>query len=86
MEHIELEHPLRRLSLRIPPISISVNTLKIVQYTKKIAKEFNVIGLMNMQYAIAGDKVYVLEANLTSELFPWYQKSVISLWPGLQHK
>ena len=31
--------------------------------SKKIAKEMNVVGLMNMQYAIADDKVYVLEAN-----------------------
>ena len=35
----------------------------IKEYTKKIAKEMNVRGLMNMQYAIADDKVYVLEAN-----------------------
>ena len=48
----------------IPPISIREDHLKtIVEYTKKIAKEMKVIGLMNMQYAIEGDKVYVLEAN-----------------------
>jgi carbamoyl-phosphate synthase large subunit len=34
-----------------------------VDYTKKIAKEMKVVGLMNMQYAIADNKVYVLEAN-----------------------
>jgi len=48
----------------IPPVSISeehINT--IVDYTKKIAKEMKVVGLMNMQYAIADNKVYVLEAN-----------------------
>ncbi len=48
----------------IPPVSITkehINT--IVDYTKMIAKEMNVIGLMNMQYAIADGKVYVLEAN-----------------------
>jgi carbamoyl-phosphate synthase large subunit len=32
-------------------------------YTRKIASELNVVGLMNMQYAIAGGVVYVLEAN-----------------------
>jgi len=48
----------------IPPISIREDHLNtIVEYTKKIAKEMKVVGLMNMQYAIEGDKVYVLEAN-----------------------
>ncbi|MFC1675915.1 ATP-grasp domain-containing protein, partial [Planctomycetota bacterium] len=35
----------------------------ICEYTRKIAVEMNVVGLMNMQYAIADDIVYVLEAN-----------------------
>jgi carbamoyl-phosphate synthase large subunit len=35
----------------------------IEEYTRKIAVEFGVVGLMNIQYAIAGDTVYVLEAN-----------------------
>jgi len=35
----------------------------IIDYTQRIAKEMKVVGLMNMQYAIADDKVYVLEAN-----------------------
>jgi len=48
----------------IPPISIPEEHIKtIVDYTKKIAKEMKVVGLMNMQYAIEGNKVYVLEAN-----------------------
>ncbi len=48
----------------IPPVSISEKHLAtIVDYTKKIAKALNVVGLMNMQYAIADDRVYVLEAN-----------------------
>jgi carbamoyl-phosphate synthase large subunit len=48
----------------IPPISIPEEHIKtIVDYTKRIAKEMKVVGLMNMQYAIEGDKVYVLEAN-----------------------
>lgn len=48
----------------IPPISIpNKHVATIVEYTKKIAKELHVVGLMNMQYAIADDKVYVLEAN-----------------------
>lgn len=48
----------------IPPISIEPRHVQtIINYTQKIAKELHVIGLMNMQYAIADDKVYVLEAN-----------------------
>ncbi|UCD27880.1 MAG: carbamoyl phosphate synthase large subunit, partial [Planctomycetota bacterium] len=48
----------------IPPNSIPAKHIDtIYQYTKKIARELNVVGLMNMQYAIANDKVYVLEAN-----------------------
>jgi len=65
MEHIELAgiHSGDSACV-IPPTSIPQKHLDtIVEYTKKIAKEMNVIGLMNMQYAIADDKVYVLEAN-----------------------
>jgi carbamoyl-phosphate synthase large subunit len=35
----------------------------IEEYTRKIAVEFGVVGLMNIQYAIAKDIVYILEAN-----------------------
>ena len=35
----------------------------IYEYTKKIANELGVIGLMNIQYAIENGKVYVIEAN-----------------------
>lgn len=65
MEHIELAgiHSGDSACV-IPPISISPEHIAtIVEYTKIIAKELNVIGLMNMQYAIADDRVYVLEAN-----------------------
>lgn len=48
----------------IPPVSLSEEHINsIVEYTKKIAQEMKVIGLMNMQYAIADGKIYVLEAN-----------------------
>ncbi len=65
MEHIELAgiHSGDSACV-IPPISIPARHLKtIVEYTRKIAKALNVVGLMNMQYAIEDDKVYVLEAN-----------------------
>lgn len=65
MEHIELAgiHSGDSACV-IPPISIAAKHLATIrEYTKKIAMELKVVGLMNMQYAIAGDKVYVLEAN-----------------------
>ena len=48
----------------IPPVSIPQRHLDTIEeYTRKIATALNVRGLMNIQYAIADDKVYVLEAN-----------------------
>jgi carbamoyl-phosphate synthase large subunit len=48
----------------IPPISLSARHIDtICDYTRKIAVAFNVVGLMNIQYAVAGDVVYILEAN-----------------------
>ena len=65
MEHIELAGvhsgdsaciiPSRHLS--------DENVATIKEYTRRIAEEMHVEGLMNMQYAIENDKVYVLEAN-----------------------
>jgi carbamoyl-phosphate synthase large subunit len=65
MEHIELAgvHSGDSACV-IPPINISPRHIDtICEYTRRIAVEFNVIGLMNIQYAIAGDVVYILEAN-----------------------
>ena len=65
MEHIELAGVHSGDSACILPsknlTEKQVATIK--EYTKKIAVEMNVRGLMNMQYAIEGDTVYVLEAN-----------------------
>lgn len=48
----------------IPPVSISPELLAtITDYTRRIASEMKVVGLMNMQYAISDGVVYVLEAN-----------------------
>ena len=65
MEHIELAgvHSGDSACV-IPPISIPARHIDtITEYTKKIAVEFKVVGLMNIQYAIANDVVYILEAN-----------------------
>ena len=65
MEHIELAgiHSGDSACV-IPPISIPAKHLDtIYKYTRKIAVELHVVGLMNIQYAIADDTVYILEAN-----------------------
>jgi carbamoyl-phosphate synthase large subunit len=65
MEHIELAgvHSGDSACV-IPPISIAPKHIDTIhQYNRKIAIEFNVVGLMNIQYAICQDTVYVLEAN-----------------------
>jgi carbamoyl-phosphate synthase large subunit len=65
MEHIELAgvHSGDSACV-IPPVSIPQEHIDTInEYTQKIATELNVIGLMNIQYAIAKDVVYVLEAN-----------------------
>jgi carbamoyl-phosphate synthase large subunit len=65
MEHIELAgiHSGDSACV-IPPISIPAKHLEtIYEFTRKIAVELHVVGLMNIQYAIANDTVYVLEAN-----------------------
>jgi carbamoyl-phosphate synthase large subunit len=65
MEHIELAgvHSGDSACV-IPPISIAAKHLDtIYDYTRRIAIELNVVGLMNIQYAIADDTVYILEAN-----------------------
>jgi carbamoyl-phosphate synthase large subunit len=65
MEHIELAgiHSGDSACV-IPPISLPAKHIDtIYQYNRKIAIEMKVVGLMNIQYAIQEDTVYILEAN-----------------------
>ena len=65
MEHVELAgvHSGDSACV-IPPVSISKENLDTIkEYTRKIAENLKVCGLMNMQYAIEDGKVYVIEAN-----------------------
>ena len=65
MEHIELAgvHSGDSACI-IPSVHITAENLETIKdYTRKIAEEMHVQGLMNMQYAIENGKVYVLEAN-----------------------
>ena len=65
MEHIELAgvHSGDSACV-IPPVSIPRKHIDTIEeYTRKIAVAFGVVGLMNIQYAIEKDTVYILEAN-----------------------
>ena len=65
MEHIELAGVHSGDSACVlPSVHITEENVKTIkEYTRKIAEEMGVKGLMNMQYAIENDTVYVLEAN-----------------------
>ncbi len=65
MEHIELAGVHSGDSACIlPSKNLTAQQIAVIKdYTKRIAVEMGVCGLMNMQYAIEGDTVYVLEAN-----------------------
>ncbi len=62
----------------IPPQSLSEEVLETVRdYTRKIALALNVKGLVNIQMAKRGDKIYVLEANpRSSRTIPFVSKAV----------
>ena len=65
MEHIELAgiHSGDSACV-IPPVGISDKQMETIKdYTQRLALEFKVVGLMNIQYAIYEDVVYILEAN-----------------------
>jgi carbamoyl-phosphate synthase large subunit len=65
MEHIELAgiHS-GDSACAIPPVTLSERHIKTIEeYTLRISRELHVCGVMNIQYAICNDKVYVLEAN-----------------------
>ncbi len=65
MEHIELAgiHSGDSACI-IPSKHIPADALETIkEYTRKIAEDMHVVGLMNMQYAIENGRVYVLEAN-----------------------
>ncbi|MEI8078085.1 MAG: carbamoyl-phosphate synthase large subunit, partial [bacterium] len=48
----------------LPPVGIPAKHVATIKdYTRRIAQEMKVVGLMNIQYAIYQDRVYILEAN-----------------------
>jgi carbamoyl-phosphate synthase large subunit len=62
----------------MPPHTLSPKVVDIIRgYTHAMARELKVIGLMNVQYAVKGDIVYVLEVNpRASRTVPFVSKTI----------
>ena len=62
----------------LPPHTLSQNVIQVIrEYTHAMARELKVIGLMNVQYAVKGDDVYVLEVNpRASRTVPFVSKAI----------
>jgi carbamoyl-phosphate synthase large subunit len=62
----------------LPPMTISEPLLNLIKkQTKMLARELNVVGLMNIQYAIKDGKLYVLEVNpRASRTIPFVSKAI----------
>jgi carbamoyl-phosphate synthase large subunit len=62
----------------LPPHSLSSRVIDTIrQYTHAMARELNVVGLMNVQYAVKGETVYVLEVNpRASRTVPFVSKAI----------
>ena len=62
----------------LPPHTLSKNIIETIrEYTHAMARELKVIGLMNVQYAVKGDTVYVLEVNpRASRTVPFVSKAI----------
>ena len=78
MEHIE-EAGIHSgdSSCVVPPFMVAARHLSTIrEYTRRIARALNVVGLMNIQYAIKDDVVYVLEVNpRSSRTVPYISKA-----------
>jgi len=62
----------------LPPHTLSYHTIQTIRdYTHAMARELKVIGLMNVQYAVKGEAVYVLEVNpRASRTVPFVSKAI----------
>jgi carbamoyl-phosphate synthase large subunit len=62
----------------LPPHTLSEKVIEIIrEYTHAMARELRVVGLMNVQYAVKGDTVYVLEVNpRASRTVPFVSKAI----------
>ncbi len=62
----------------LPPHTLSAGVIETIrQYTHAMARELKVVGLMNVQYAVKGEMVYVLEVNpRASRTVPFVSKAI----------
>jgi carbamoyl-phosphate synthase large subunit len=62
----------------LPPHTLSEKVMETIrEYTRSMARELKVIGLMNVQYAVKGETVYVLEVNpRASRTVPFVSKTI----------
>jgi carbamoyl-phosphate synthase large subunit len=62
----------------LPPHTLSKKVIAVIrEYTHAMARELKVVGLMNVQYAVKGDTVYVLEVNpRASRTVPFVSKAI----------
>ena len=62
----------------LPPHTLAPNVIETIRtYTHAMARELRVVGLMNVQYAVKGDTVYVLEVNpRASRTVPFVSKAI----------
>jgi carbamoyl-phosphate synthase large subunit len=78
MEHIEVAgiHS-GDSACSLPPHSLNKSIVdEIKRQTKALAKELNVIGLMNVQFAVKGDEIFILEVNpRASRTIPFVSKA-----------
>ncbi|KPJ63764.1 carbamoyl phosphate synthase large subunit [candidate division KD3-62 bacterium DG_56] len=77
MEHIERAGIHSGDSMAVcPPVNLSDTVVdKVVSYAQRLAKALHVIGLMNVQYVVENDNVYVLEVNpRASRTVPYLSK------------
>ena len=77
MEHIERTGVHSGDSISVyPPQTLSPKVIEtLVDYTGRFARELHVVGLVNVQYAVRNDKVYVIEVNpRSSRTVPYISK------------
>src|SRR5205823_9968185 len=65
-------------SMVLPPQTLSKSVIETIrEYTHAMARELKVIGLMNVQFAVKGEMVYVLEVNpRASRTVPFVSKAI----------
>lgn len=71
----------------LPPFSISRDIVdELAAQVGKIAKRLKVIGLMNAQFAIQANDIFVLEVNpRASRTIPFVSRRLAFHWPGLRY-